>query len=103
MNTCILGVNVYQRITVACVLGEYGKTRQMVTVHVASEQAVESFAVYVDEPLRFRTMRSVGSYFRLVPKQDQSAGRNRPGRITETGPATVRRLRVEAAWSASRC
>ena len=47
-------------------------------------------------------MRAIGSYFGLVPCQDQSAGRNHLGRITRTGPATVRKLLIEAAWQSIR-
>jgi transposase len=44
----------------------------------------------------------VGSYFGLVPCLDSSAGRDRFGHITREGPATVRKLLCEAAWSCVR-
>lgn len=37
-----------------------------------------------------------------MPSQDQSAGVNRLGRITRQGPATLRKLLVEAAWQGVR-
>lgn len=57
---------------------------------------------YVDQPERFTSSKKIGSYFGLVPSQDQSGGTNRMGRITRQGPSVVRRLVVEASWSARR-
>ena len=37
-----------------------------------------------------------------MPSQDSSGGRERLGHITKQGPATVRRLVVEAAWQSIR-
>jgi transposase len=62
----------------------------------------EAMVAYVADPHRFRTVRSVGTYFGLVPCQDASAGKNRYGHITKEGPATVRKLLVEAAWQVVR-
>lgn len=44
----------------------------------------------------------MGAYFGLVPCQDASADVNRLGHITRQGPATVRKLLVEAAWQGIR-
>jgi transposase len=65
-------------------------------------RTAEAVMAYIVDPHRFATSRQVGSYFGLVPCQDQSADRNRLGHITRQGPATVRRLLVEAAWVAIR-
>ena len=65
-------------------------------------RTAEAVVAYIDDPGRFSSVRSIGSYLGLIPKQDQSAGRNRLGRITKTGPGTVRRLLVEAEWSSCR-
>lgn len=61
-------------------------------------RTAEAVVAYIVDPHRFATSRQVGSYFGLTPCQDQSADRNRLGHITRQGPATVRRLVVEAAW-----
>jgi transposase len=74
----------------------------LMTIPGVGPRTAEPIVAYIDDPSRFGSVRCVGSYFGLVPKQDQSAGRNRLGQITKTGPATARRLLVEAAWSASR-
>lgn len=57
----------------------------------------EAVCAFIDDPRRFGA-KSIGSYFGLVPSQDQSGSTNRLGRITRQGPAAVRRLLIEAAW-----
>ncbi len=74
----------------------------LMTIPGVGPRTAEAVVAYIDDPGRFARVRSIGSYFGLVPKQDQSGGRNRLGRITKNGSATVRRLLVEAAWSACR-
>ncbi len=56
----------------------------------------------VDDPHRCTSVKTIGSYFGLVPCQDQSAGKNRLGHLTRQGPATVRKLLTEASWQAIR-
>jgi transposase len=65
-------------------------------------RTAEAVMAYVDDPNRFHSIKSVGSYFGLVPCQDQSAGKNRLGHITRQGPATVRKLLTEASWQGIR-
>lgn len=65
-------------------------------------RTAEAVVAYIDDARRFRTSRQVGSYFGLVPCQDQSADRNRLGHITREGPSTVRKLLTEAAWQGIR-
>jgi transposase len=62
----------------------------------------EAVMAYVDDPHRFGSTRRAASYFGLVPILDQSAGVKRMGHITRQGPATVRRVVVEAAWQGVR-
>ena len=65
-------------------------------------RTAEAVLAYVDDPHRFGKVKSIGSYFGVVPCQDQSAGKNRLGHITRQGPATVRKLLTEASWQAIR-
>lgn len=65
-------------------------------------RTAEAVMAYVDDPHRFHSIKSIGSYFGLVPCQDQSAGKNRLGHLTRQGPATVRKLLTEASWQAIR-
>lgn len=62
----------------------------------------EAVMAYVDDPHRFGSTRRAASYFGLVPSLDQSAGVRRMGHITRQGPATVRKVLVEAAWQGVR-
>ena len=69
----------------------------LMTIPGVGPRTAEAVVAYIDDPSRFHKIRSIGSYFGLVPSQDQSGNRNHLGRITKTGPATVRRLLIEAA------
>ena len=51
---------------------------------------------------RFRSAEEFMSFVGLVPSERSSGERRRQGSITKTGNAHVRRLLVEAAWSAGR-
>lgn len=61
-------------------------------------RTAEAVVAYLDDPLRFAKSKQVGSYFGLVPAQDQSGATNRLGHITRSGPPAVRHLLTEAAW-----
>lgn len=65
-------------------------------------RTAEAVVAYVDDPNRFRRNKRVGSYFGLVPCQDQSGDANRLGHITREGPSSVRKLLTEAAWQGVR-
>jgi len=65
-------------------------------------RTAEAVAAFIDDPQRFRDAKAVGSYFGLVPCQDQSGDRNRLGHITREGAPVVRQLVAEAAWQALR-
>src|SRR5262245_44342775 len=65
-------------------------------------RTAEAVAAFLDDPHRFPNAKSVGSYFGLVPCQDQSGERNRLGHITRQGAPVVRHLVAEAAWQAQR-
>jgi transposase len=65
-------------------------------------RTAEAVAAFVDDPHRFGHAKAVGSYFGLVPSQDQSGDKNRLGHITRQGAPVVRRLVAEAAWQAQR-
>jgi transposase len=65
-------------------------------------RTAEAVAAFVDDPHRFRNAKAVGSYFGMVPCQDQSGDKNRLGHITREGAPVVRQLVAEAAWQAQR-
>lgn len=72
------------------------------TIPGVGARTAEAVLAYVDDPARFRSGRSLGCYFGLVPGQDSSASSNRLGHITQDGPASVRGLLAEAAWQGIR-
>jgi transposase len=75
----------------------------LMTIPGVGIRTAEAFCAYVDDVKRFaRASRQVGCYFGLVPCLDSSAGRDRFGHITREGPATVRKMLCEAAWSCVR-
>lgn len=65
-------------------------------------RTAEAVAAFIDDPFRFPNSKRLGSYFGLVPSQDQSGSRNRLGHITREGSSTVRHLLTEAAWQGTR-
>jgi transposase len=74
----------------------------LMTIPGVGIRTAEAVMAYVDDPERFGRLKSIGSYFGMIPCQDESAGKNRLGRITRQGPPTVRKLLTEAAWQAIR-
>ena len=72
------------------------------TIPGVGARTAEAVLAYIDRPQRFRRNHQVGAYFGLVPCQDSSADVNRLGHITRQGPATMRKLLVEAAWQGIR-
>ena len=66
-------------------------------------RTAEAVVAYLDNPNRFASSKQLGSYFGLVPAQDQSGSTNRLGHITRSGPSVVRHLLSEAAWRSVQC
>lgn len=65
-------------------------------------RTAEAVAAFIDDPHRFADSKRLGSYFGLIPAQDQSGNKNRLGHITREGSSTVRHLLTEAVWQATR-
>jgi transposase len=86
----------------AKVAGQHPGIALVRTIPGVGLRTAEAVLAYLDDPSRFRSTKSVGSYFGVVPCQDQSAQKERLGHITRQGPATVRKLLTEAAWVAIR-
>src|SRR4051812_23893824 len=72
----------------------------LMTIPGVGIRTAETFVAWVDDITRFRNNRQIGSYFGLVPCQDESADTNRLGHITRDGPPVMRKLICEAAWTA---
>jgi transposase len=86
----------------AKIAGGHAGVGLLMTIPGVGIRTAEAFCAYVDDIRRFGRTRQVGSYFGLVPCQDSSAGNHRFGHITHEGPATVRKLLCESAWSCVR-
>jgi transposase len=56
-----------------------------------------AYVLVVETPERFRSSRTLGSYFGLRPRQDQSGAVDKQLRITKTGDPLVRKLLVQCA------
>lgn len=76
--------------------------QRLQTIPGVGARTAEAVVAFLDDPHRFPNAKSVGRYFGLVPKQDQSGDKNRLGHITREGPPVVRKLIAEAAWQARR-
>jgi transposase len=74
----------------------------LMTIPGVGIRTAETFVAYVDDVKRFSRLKKVGSYFGLVPCQDATGKVNRLGHITRDGPATMRKLAIEAAWQGIR-
>ena len=72
------------------------------TIPGVGARTAEAVLAYIDDARRFARNKQVGAYFGVVPCQDASSDVNHLGHITRQGPATVRKLLVEAAWQAIR-
>jgi transposase len=57
------------------------------------------YAATIDDPNRFSSGGQVASFLGLVPSEMSSGERRLLGRITKAGPAYLRHLLVQAAWS----
>lgn len=75
---------------------------QLRTIPGVGIRTAEAVVAFIDNPHRFKHSKQIGSYFGLVPRQDQSGSKNRLGHITREGSATVRHLLAEATWQATR-
>jgi transposase len=60
------------------------------------------FTAAIDDIKRFRSAHAVESYLGLVPGEHSSSGRHERLSITKAGPASVRWILVQAAWSMRR-
>ncbi len=70
----------------------------LMTIPGVGIRTAEAFVAYADDISRFSRINQIGAYFGLVPCQDSSGNFNRLGHITKEGPATVRKMLIEAAW-----
>ena len=80
------------------IAGDHAGVALLRSIPGTGARTAEAVLAYIDDPRRFHRNKQVGAYFGLVPCQDSSSDVNRLGHITRQGPATVRKLLIEAAW-----
>jgi len=87
-------------------LGRFAETSVAVqllrTIPGVGIRTAEAVVAFIDDPHRFSSSKKLGSYFGLIPSQDQSGNKNRLGHITREGSPTVRHLLTEAVWQSVR-
>ncbi len=72
------------------------------TIPGVGPRTAETVTAYLGEPKRFTSGKQVSAYGGLVPRQFQSGELDRRGRISRRGPALLRKMLVECAWSVLR-
>jgi transposase len=73
--------------------------RNLMTVPGVGSITAVAFTSAVDDPNRFRKSRSVGAYFGLTNRREQSGEMDRTGRVSKRGDNLVRGYLYEAAGS----
>ena len=66
--------------------------RHLMTIPGVGSVTAVAFTTAIDDPKRFRKSRSVGAYFGLTNRRQQSGEMDRAGRISKWGDPLVRRL-----------
>jgi transposase len=74
-------------------------TRQLMTAPGVGPVTALTYRAVLDDVGRFADAGRVTAFLGLVPKEDSSGPRRRKGGITKAGPARVRALLVQAAWT----
>lgn len=87
----------FDRLIEASGRERYPETKKLRQVNGVGPITALSFVLTLDDPLRFKSSRSVGAFLGLRPKQDQSGERNPELRITKAGNGDLRRLLVQCA------
>lgn len=76
---------------------ERKEAARLAEIYGVGELTALAFVLAIDDPSRFASSRTVGSYFGLAPARDQSGDTDKQMRITKTGDTLVRRLLVQCA------
>lgn len=82
---------------IATLCAKLPAARRLREVPGVGPQTAVAFVLTVGDPRRFRRGRDVGAYLGLVPRRDQSGGRDPALGITKSGDRSLRCLLVNAA------
>lgn len=72
------------------------------TIPCVGPRTAEMLVAVLDDPHRFKSLKEVGSYVGLTPRQFQSGQTDRSGGISKQGHRQLRRMLVEVSWLALR-
>ena len=72
------------------------------TIPCVGPRTAEMLVAVLDDPHRFKSLKDVGSYVGLTPRQYQSGQMDRSGGISKQGHRQLRRMLVEVSWLALR-
>jgi transposase len=72
------------------------------TIPCVGPRTAELLVAVLDDAHRFKSVKQVGSYVGLAPRQFQSGQMDRSGRISKQGHRQLRRMLVEVSWLALR-
>lgn len=72
------------------------------TIPCVGPRTAEMLVAVLDDPHRFKSLKEVGSYVGLTPRQFQSGQMDRSGGISKQGHRQLRRMLVEVSWLALR-
>jgi len=75
----------------------YPQTKLLRQVKGVGPLSALCFVLTIGDPTRFRHARDVGAYVGLVPRRDQSGGKDPQLRISKTGDPMLRTLLVQCA------
>jgi transposase len=81
---------------------EHPVARRLMTIPGVGPVTALSFVAAVDKHERFKQAHHLQSYLGLTPGENSSSERERRTSITKAGPSSVRRVLIQAAWSAMR-
>jgi len=84
------------------VVAEDDRVRRLQTIPCVGPRTAELLVAVLDDPHRFKSVKQVGSYIGLTPRQFQSGQMDRSGRISKQGHRQLRRMLVEVSWLALR-
>lgn len=90
-------IRAYDRQIEALCKSKYPETKLLRNVSGVGPLTSLAFVLTLEDPHRFPKSRDVGPAVGLVPKRDQSGGRDPQLRITKTGNSFLRRLLVSSA------
>jgi transposase len=76
--------------------------RRLMTIPGVGPVTAVGFVASIDDPSRFARADRVPAYLGLTPGENSSSERQRRTGITKAGPTSVRRVLIQAAWTAWR-